>query len=105
MIDINHCTITIALAHARKAVKEEVWAKGGKPNLVPLSVIQRMAKDYLIGHPELIAEARPVAEEMHRQHQAKLAYQRQRRANIRNDAPKSEPCSASTIPVQMLGSK
>jgi hypothetical protein len=110
MIDVNRCTLTIALAHARKAVKEEVWARGGKPHHMAMSVIQRMARDYLVDHPELIAEARPIAEEMHQQHQRKLAWQRELRglrrcANLASAAQKSEPCETTTIPVQILGAE
>jgi hypothetical protein len=111
MIDINRYTIAIALAHARRAVREEVWAKGGKPNLVPMSVIQRMAKDYLIEHRELIDKARPVAEKIYQQHQRKLAHQRELRrlkrrlTKVTSAAQLKGPCETTTIPVQNIGAK
>jgi hypothetical protein len=95
MIDVNRCTLTIALAHARVAVRQGLRDRGEKVNLVALSVIQRMAKEYLVEHPALIDEARPIAEEMHQQHQRKLAYQRELRA-IRKRLAQAQPKSSTT---------
>jgi hypothetical protein len=100
MVDINRCTIVIALAKARAAVKHDLWARGEKPHYVAMSEITRMAKDYLLQNPDLIAEAKVVAEEIYQQHQAKLARQRWQRQMRRSISSTITNTPASPSPMK-----
>jgi hypothetical protein len=82
--------------YARKAVKERLQASGYKLREVAASDLTIAARAYLIQHPELMAKAKAICEELHREHAAKLAARR---------AARKPPCETTTIPVQQSGAK
>jgi hypothetical protein len=95
---------------ARRYVVADIHRAGQKLRSYRLDEISRMADDYVAVHPELIALARAMGEAMHQRQLAKRELARQRRqqarlANIKTDAPQSEPCSTTRNLVQISGAK
>jgi Helix-turn-helix domain of resolvase len=59
---LAHETVILAQREAEKAVKLALRGKGLKPQYMARREIVILAREYLAGHPELIAEARPIIE-------------------------------------------
>jgi hypothetical protein len=59
---ITTASIVLALHRARGAVKAELKRQRVRIADVEAKEITERARDYLIAHPELVAEARPVVE-------------------------------------------
>jgi hypothetical protein len=78
--------------YARKAVKDRLRASGYKLRDYSVADITLGAKAYLAAHPELVAKAKALCEEWHREHVAKLAARRvARRAKLASDAQRAQP--------------
>jgi hypothetical protein len=59
---LTTATFVLAQQRARNAVKEELKRQRVRIADVEAKEITERARDYLIAHPELVAEARPVVE-------------------------------------------
>jgi hypothetical protein len=59
---ITTASFVLALHRARNAVKEELKRQRRRLADVEVKEITARSKDYLIAHPELVADARPVVE-------------------------------------------
>jgi hypothetical protein len=64
---LAQAAMTLARQQAEKAVKHQLRAQGLKVHSFAHCEIVTMAKEYLVAHPELIAEAKPIIERWRRE--------------------------------------
>jgi len=62
-IPINQASFVLAMQRARGMVKDELKRERIRLADVEAKEISARARDYLIAHPEVVAEARPIIEE------------------------------------------
>ena len=61
---LAQATITLARQQAEKAVKGQLQLQGLKPQYIARRQIVSLAREHLSRHPELIAEAKPIVEQL-----------------------------------------
>jgi hypothetical protein len=102
---ITTASFVLALQRARNAVKEELKRQRRRLADVEAKEITGRAKDYLIAHPELVADARPVVESWIARGVFGKRAQRAFCATLKTNAQKEEQPKSTTSSVQMLGAK
>jgi hypothetical protein len=80
-----HAIMIMAQLLAGKEVKRELRDRGIKVHQVAVSEIKARAKDYLFGHPEIVAQAKVICEELHQRALVKRERQRWRRQQARSN--------------------
>jgi hypothetical protein len=93
--------MTLAMAHARKAAKEELKRQRVRVADVEAREITALARDYLEAHPELVDAARPVVESWIASGRfGKRAQQQLACAKLNTDAQRAKAQSIGTSVVQ-----
>ena len=93
---------TLAFYLARQAAKAQLHAQGRRRLDITAAELTSLARAL---QPTFIDQARAWGEQFEREHQAKLARQRQLRSNINNHAQRLQRCETTTNPVQISGAK
>ena len=93
----------LALARARKLVKDDLRAKGTKPSSVKKADLDILARLYVELHPDLIRIAREDIDKLVLAGEFGKKGQRALRANINSDAqPPTQPISATSAVCEMI---